>query len=326
MKRRVLIAGHWSGGSPSSPTALAALEELSRGFLSAAAHWEVEMIPFGPGQAFQEAVSGARSSRYAPIVVPDDEQGSAWAGRKAREALESDLVPILEGGHPHSVDCGIGFISSLSGIEVSDPSTLEQTLPHALSTARKILAGRDMIAAASTRRPLLGMSSVLALDPELNARSVQDRGLTSLLTRLLSTSEEKTLPLLGTKPQPKGAGRIPGSGAGGGVGAMVLAIGGRIIDTGLFLRDFLRLDERIADAELVLVLEAKLHSPNLSDSFLDVICDAAAQHALPVVAIGAESSLSAHERAQWGLNGQFITEGKHSLFQAGARIAQTWGR
>lgn len=107
---------------------------------------------------------------------------------------------------------------------------------------------------------------------------------------------------------------------------MVHAIGGRIIDTGLFLRTLLRLDERIADADLVVVFEAKLHSPNLSDAFLDVICDAAVQHALPVVAIGEESSLSAHERAQWGLNGQFITEGKLSLFQAGVRIAQTWGR
>lgn len=326
MTRRVLVAGHWSGGSPASPTALAALEEFGRGFLSSAVHWEVELIPFGPGSAFKEAVKGPGSSRYAPIVVPDDEHGSAWAGRKAREALESGLVPLLEGGHPHTLDCGIGFISSLSGIDVSDSSTLEQTLPRALSTARQILAGRDMIVAASTRRPLLGLSSVLAVDPELNARSVQDRGLTSLLTRLLSCSEEKSLPLLGSRTQSRGAGRIPGSGAGGGVGAMVHAIGGRIIDTGVFLRTLLRLDERIADADLVVVFEAKLHSPNLSDAFLDVISSAALQHALPVVAIGEESSLSAHERAQWGVNGQFITEGKLSLFQAGVRIAQTWGR
>lgn len=325
MSRRVLIAGHWLGGEPSRRTALAALEEVGEGFTASAPDWEAELVPFGPGAAFAEALGGPECSRYSPIVLPLRGGATAQAGRMARDALDAGLIPVVEGGHSQDVDCGIGFIGGFTGTELSDSSRLERDLPAAIEKARLLLAGRDMIAAASTRRPLLGMASVLAVDPGLNARQEQDRRATALLARILADADGRSLPLAGDPPAATG-GRAPGSGAGGGTAAMIGAIGGRIIDTGRLLRGIIALDERLESTDLVLVLEPDLHSPALADAFLDVLSGAASQRALPVVAIGRDSSLSAHERAEWGLNGQFLTEGRIPLRDAGKRIGRTWGR
>lgn len=324
MSRRVLIAGHWLGGEPACGTALAALTEVGGGFTAAAPGWEADLAPFGPAQVFAEALARPECSRYSPIILPERGGGTADAGRAARMTLDEGLIPVVEGGHSAQVDCGIGFIEGFTGADLSDASRLAEDLPAALEQARRILAGRDMIAAASTRRPLLGMASVLAVDPGLNAREEQDRTMTALLARILADAETRRLPLAGEREA--GGGRAPGSGAGGGTAAMIGAIGGRIVDTGRLLRGLTGLDERLDPAELVLVLEPALHSPHLSDAFLDVVTSAASQRALPVVAIGRDSSLSAHERAEWGLNGQFLTQGRIPLAEAGARIGRTWGR
>lgn len=324
MSRRVLIAGHWPDGEPERRAALAALTEVGEGFAASAPGWDAELVPFGPGEAFAEALARPECSRYAPIVLPDRGGATPEAGRAARLVLDEGLIPVVEGGHSAQVDCGIGFIEGFTGADLSDRSRLEADLPEALEEGRRILAGRDMIAAASTRRPLLGMASVLAVDPGLNARAEQDRKMTALLSRVLADVGTDLLPLAGERPA--GGGRAPGSGAGGGTAAMIGAIGGRIVDTGRLLRGLIGLDELLESADLVLVLEPALHSPSLADAFLDVLTAAASERALPVVAIGRDSSLSAHERAEWGLNGQFLTEGTIPLRDAGARIGRTWGR
>ena len=59
---------------------------------------------------------------------------------------------------------------------------------------------------------------------------------------------------------------------------------------------------------------------------MDTITNAAAELALPVVAVTVRSSLSRYERAQWGLHGVFETEARIILEEAGRRIARTWLR
>ena len=59
---------------------------------------------------------------------------------------------------------------------------------------------------------------------------------------------------------------------------------------------------------------------------MDTITNAAAELALPVVAVTVRSSLSHYERAQWGLHGVFETVARITLEEAGRRIARTWLR
>lgn len=323
MSRRVLVAGHWTGGEPAAPTALAALGAVAEGFVEQAPHWQARIRPFGAGAAFAEALEGAREDSYRPILVPFDAASTLDAGRAAREALDAGLVPVVEGGHCDEVDCGLGFLQGLTGLDLSERAELEAALPEALRIGRDLLAGRDLVAAASTRRPLLGLASVLAVGVDLEARTTQDRALTSLLARALAEGRRPSLPLAGSGAAPA-PGREPGSGAAGGAAAVIAAIGGRIFETGPFLRAATGLDAELEDCDLVIVLEPRLHSPSLSDRALDAITGAAAERALPVVALGVESSLSAPERAEWGLHGQFETLGSVGLKAAGARIARTW--
>ena len=120
--------------------------------------------------------------------------------------------------------------------------------------------------------------------------------------------------------------RQRGSGAGGGVGAVIAAIGGRIAATGDLLSSLLGLEAIIDGADLVIVAEPELASPMLAESTLDCVTRVAAAHALPVVAITHRSSLSHFEKAEWGLHGVFETEGSVTLDDAGRRVARTWLR
>lgn len=325
MTRRVAILGHWesAGGDPICPTR--ALARIAQGFTEARPHWAADIIPFGVGSAFVEAMNQAPGHSWAPISVERSEDSTARAGREAKEALDAGLTPLVEGGHLDDPDCGFGFINAFTPAPLGASPTVDE-LTTALEAVRRAFTGRDVICAASTRRPLLGMTSVLAVDPDLGARMGTDRDRLAVLARSL-TVRTLGLPLAPDPARSRESnnwGRIDGSGAAGGVGAIIAAVGGRIIPTGHFLRAALDLDARLDGADLVIVAEPRLHSPALADALLDAITSAAADLALPVVAVGEESSLSAHELAEWGMHGQFVTGTDIPLDEAGARVAKTW--
>lgn len=335
---RALLAGHWSGpGGIEGLSATTALADVARGFGSRSPEWEVDTVPFGPGRALAEAVGGAPGRALGPVVVGIEEASTARAGREVLRVLAEGFTPVVEGGHNIDVDAGLGFLEVLSGVPLGrgarpgTPVPLDEGVPLALRRARAELAGRDLLAAASTSRPLLGLASVLAIGVDLEARTVQDRALTATLARALagSAGARRSLPVLGadlrvTTPDHS---RLPGSGAAGGAAAMVAAIGGRIVATGDLLADVTDLRARMADVDLVVVLEPLLHSPHLADSVMDPLTSVAAGFALPVVAVGRESSLSSHEAAEWGLHGVITAgPGRGGLVDAGRRVARTWAR
>lgn len=148
--------------------------------------------------------------------------------------------------------------------------------------------------------------------------------MTGLLTGAFAHRPARRRALLaGTDTHPA---RGYGSGAAGGVGAIIAASGGRIVPTGQLLTDLLDLDEALKTANLLIIAEPELASPLLATSTLDCLTSAAEQLALPVVALTTRSSLSRYERAQWGLHGVFETEACVTLEDAGRRIARTWLR
>lgn len=323
---RVLVAGHWQGATPShDPSAVAALGAVGEGFRAERGDWDVDLVPFGPSRAFTEALAGVPGHPWAPIVVEAWEATTGRAGEAALAALHAGLVPVVEGGHTIDVDAGLGFLGALLGEKVTRERVVAGDLGAALVRARRALAGRDLVAAASTTRPLLGLASTMAIGVDLGARPDQDRELTAALVRAYSTvgTGHRGLPLAGGGDVDPS--RLPGSGAAGGAAAVVAALGGRIVPTGTFLADTLGLDGRAAECDLVVVLEPHLDSPRLAEALLDSITGAAAAHALPVVALGVDSTLSPHEAAQWGIHGVVTTPaGPEALRNAGSRIAHTW--
>lgn len=327
MTRRVAILGHWESAGGERIRPRAALSRIAQGFTAVRPHWAVDIIPFGAGRAFVEAMNEAQGHSWATISVERSEDSTARAGREAKEALDAGLTPLIEGGHLDDPDCGFGFINAFAPAAMGDAPTVDE-FTAALEAVRRAFTGCDVICAASTGRPLLGMTSVLAVGPDLRARPGADRDRLAMLARSLRV-RSRGLTLVSDSDrsgEPNNWGRADGSGAAGGVGAIIAAAGGRIIPSGHFLRTALDLDARLDGADLVIVAEPRLHSPDLADALLDTMTSAAADLALPVVAVGEESSLSAHERAEWGLHGQFITGTGIPLDEAGARVARTWAK
>lgn len=285
------------------------------------------LVPLGPGPVFDEAAAGAGS--FTAVRVPTGAPSTAPAGEAVRAALAGGGTVVVEGGHNAAVDCGFGFLTALTGISVHEGDDLARSLPAALDRAERIIAdsGADLVAAASTTRPLVGLDSVLAVAPGPAARPGQDPGLTALLSRELARRPRSRTLLAQAAPGPSaGAGPASarGSGSGGGVAAVIAAIGGRIVDTGPLLVALGPLRRHLEEADLLVACEPDLSFPALAESCLDAITAAAAPWAIPVVALAVRSTLSAHERAQWGLHGVFATDGALGPGAAGARIARTW--
>ena len=319
--RRVVVAGRWDGASPLLPTG-AALEEISRGVRAGCEGADVALLPFGSGPTFDEAVAASRA-QASFVRVPTDARSTRGAGERVAQALGQRMV-VVEGGHNASPDCGLGFLAGLVG--VPDCQVVGEGLPEALTRAEELVAasGTDLVCAASTPRPLLGLDSVLAVAPDLEPIEEQDTAMTGLLTEAFAHRPARRRALLaGTDTHPA---RGYGSGAAGGVGAIIAASGGRIVPTGQLLTDLLDLDEALKTANLLIITEPELASPLLATSTLDCLTGAAEQLALPVVALTTRSSLSRYERAQWGLHGVFETEACVTLEDAGRRIARTWLR
>ena len=320
---RVVVAGRWDGGVPASPTG-EALDAICRGVVAGAPEHTVLTVPFGTGPTFDEAVAALRS-QASFVRVPTDASSSREAGERVAESLGHGGTVIVEGGHNASPDCGVGFLEGLldlSGIDPRQPEALADALTRAQALVSD--ADVDLVCAASTARPLLGLDSVLAVAPDLEPIEAQDTALTAALTQAFAHRPLGRHQLLdGADVHPA---RQRGSGAGGGVGAVIAAIGGRIVATGDLLSQLLGLETALDGVDLVIAAEPELASPVLAESTLDCVTRAAATHALPVVAITHRSSLSHFEKAEWGLHGVFETEGSVTLEDAGCRVARTWLR
>lgn len=321
--KRVVIAGRWDGGVPALPTG-EALDAIRRGVYAGALDPGVVTVPFGTGPTFDEAVA-ALGPQASFVRIPTDASSSREAGECVADSLRNGAAVIVEGGHNFSLDCGAGFLEGLLGVPGIDPRQPE-VLADALTRGQNRVteAGVDLVCAASTARPLLGLDSVLAVAPDLEPIEAQDTALTAALTQAFAHRPLGRHQLLGgTDVHPA---RQRGSGAGGGVGAVIAAIGGRIASTGDLLSSLLGLEAIIDGVDLVIVAEPELASPVLAESTLDCVTHVAATHALPVVAITHRSSLSHFEKAEWGLHGVFETEGSVTLEDAGRRVARTWLR
>ncbi len=313
---QVLISGHW--GEDINP--LPALDLLARGFQSFAPTWQAYRVPFGPGRAFVEAM---RSHVDIAVLSTAEEADLKVLGARYRAAILAGQSPVVEGGHLAHTDGGVAFLEGLSGLSRADYSDFDHWFFSAIEQSRLLCRRGDFYAAFSSARPLFGPSSTLALNPDLTPRNDTDAEFNRQWMSLLHQVAQPYLPLQGQPASVVESGRIAGSGASGGAAAVISVLGGRLISDGDFLAYHTNLHSRLAEVDLVIVLEPELHSPVLAESTLPTLTEAAARLALPVLAIGRSSSLSAHERAEWGIHG-VLTDENEDFETLGQRAARTW--
>lgn len=341
---KIVLCGHWdtvagtalfplpatAAPSPSDSEALAA---CARGIIDTLPEVEVEVLAFGPGAAFVSACENAGSADHA-LTVPFDCQDATAMGAQVRERAQCGQRSVIEAGHVISVDLWMSFLAGMAGVEVNDlregasASRLREELPAIAARCREELGEYPPVFAATTMRPFSGMASMLAVNPDLSARTDISMATAAEWTAAIDeadTTARSALPLAGGA-HPRVT-TLPGSGAGGGIGAIVAACGGQIRDAGEYLAEVTGIAQHLERAHMCVILEPYLHGPLLAESYLPTVSGACADHALPAVAIGMDSSLSRHECAQWGLHGVLLgVDSADALENLGRRVAHTWLR
>ena len=315
---RAFITGHWGQENDPAP----ALRTLAQSFSAGAPSWEVSFAPFGPGQAFAEAMEG--DQRFRVLSVRDGDSLHE-AGQRFRGVLEEGKVPVLEGGHLQATDGGMSFLEGVSGAMRGANEPVETWFTRAIERAQNVVLGQEFYAAYSTSRPLFGPSSTLALEPDLSLRGTSNTDFHRLWAELLHKTMRPQLAINGQSASVVEPGRLPGSGASGGAATIIGILGGRLVSDGDFLLHHTDCKTKIEASDLLIICEPELHSPALAESSLDLLTEIASESAIPVLAIGLHSTLSAHERAQWGIHGILVDE-SGNLDALGRRAARTWAR
>ncbi|WRS29548.1 glycerate kinase [Actinomycetaceae bacterium MB13-C1-2] len=326
---------------------------------SVGASLQLRLLPFGPASAFVEALAqdGAISGNFRHIVSGRREASSVGIGSELRDLGDFKGTVLVEGGHSWSHDWGMGLLGALAGEPLLSLDDSSAKLEAAVESARSTLAGRTIVVASSTSRPLLGVGGTGYVAPDLSLRQNYSSGsehekAISRWAQVLKGASQRTVDALRAinltpiesrirteiagpgpvSPSPVAAAVDPtlleGSGVAGGSGALLAALGVPIRSTWETLSTLSQLPKLVGEADLIVAVEPHLDSPNLVDSALRKVCALASLDAVPVVAVATQSSLSGPERADIGLHGvSLIRAGTRDPFvDVGRRIAQTWIR
>jgi glycerate kinase len=193
---------------------------------------------------------------------------SRGVGQLIAEALRAGARRIVVGlGGTACTDGGREMIAELGGLEA----------------ARRQLAGVELIAASDVEYPLLGpWGAARVFGPQKGADTPTVAALEVRLEAWALELEEA-------------AGRDvsaePGAGAGGGIGAGLLALGGRCQSGAAIIAKHTQLEEDLAVAELIVTGEGQFDEQSLHGKVVGSLADAAGPLGIPVVVLAGQVSL-----------------------------------
>jgi glycerate 2-kinase len=193
---------------------------------------------------------------------------SRGVGQLIAEALRAGATRLVVGlGGSACTDGGQGMIAELGGLEA----------------ARRRLADIDLIAASDVEYPMLGpwgASRVFAPQKGADMATVA-----KLEVRLEAWALELD----------EAAGRDvsaePGAGAAGGIGAGLLALGGRCESGAAIIAEHTRLAEDLDVAELIVTGEGQFDEQSLHGKVVGALADAARPLGIPVVVLAGQVCL-----------------------------------
>lgn len=276
----------------------------------------------GPG--FIEVLAGRVGEvRIAPVSGPlDDEVTAQWV-------LDSDTAYIecaqacglaLLGGKP-TVDTalaahsgGVGqlldialeagatrIVVGLGGSSCTDGGRALIEALGGLGEAQRRLAGVELIVASDVEHPLLGpMGAAAVFGPQKGA----DPATVDVLTHRLDDWADVLNAVAGWKVTDE-----PGAGAAGGIGAALLALGGRREAGAAVIAEHTGLAADIAAADLIITGEGRFDDQSLHGKVISALAAGAREHQIPVLVLAGQVQLDADQlRAAGILAAHSITE------------------
>ena len=198
-----------------------------------------------------------------------------------------------------------------------------------LAAARKVLADVELIAATDVEHPLLGpMGAAAVFGPQKGA----DPDTVRVLERRLSGWAAELNAAAGRTVSDE-----PGAGAAGGIGAALLAMGGRRESGAAIIAECTRLAEDIAAAELVITGEGRFDDQSLHGKVVSAIASGARSRRIPVLVLAGQVTLDQVELRDAGITAAYsisdyagsvrlaIDDAANQLAGLAEVTASTWG-
>lgn len=259
-------------------------------------------------------------------------------------AVEAGARTVVVGlGGSATNDGGAGMLVPLGVTPLDDAG---RALPYggaALTAVAALdgeprLRGATLVAATDVDNPLLGLHGASSVfGPQKGADRADVLLLDAALTRWADVLTQR---LPGCPP---GLGTLPGGGAAGGLGAAVLALGGRCESgIGLVTRA-VRLDAALDAADLVITGEGSFDHQSLRGKVVAGVAGAARDRGVPCVVLAGRVSTGRREAAAAGVTDAYslvehfggeerggvdaaMTRPAEGLRALGARLAGQWSR
>jgi glycerate kinase len=193
---------------------------------------------------------------------------SRGVGELIAEAVRCGARTVVVGlGGSGCTDGGRGMIEALGGI----------------GEAVRTLAGIDLIAATDVEHPLLGPTGAAAVfGPQKGADPATVARLEDRLSRWSAELRAAT---------GRAVDGLPGAGAAGGLGAALLALGGRRESGAALIAAHTGTDREITRADLVATGEGRLDEQSLRGKVVGSLAGAARRHGVPVLVLAGQVTL-----------------------------------
>lgn len=193
---------------------------------------------------------------------------SRGVGQLIAAALKAGAVRIVVGlGGSACTDGGQGMIHELGGLD----------------TARQWLAGIDVIAASDVEYPLLGpWGAARVFAPQKGA----DAATVAKLEERLEAWAQVLDTVAGRDVSAE-----PGAGAAGGIGAGLLALGGRCESGAAIFAELTNFDDDLEDADMIVTGEGHFDEQSLHGKVVGEIAAAARPLGIPVIVLAGQVSV-----------------------------------
>ncbi len=193
---------------------------------------------------------------------------SRGVGQLIAEAMRTGATRIVVGlGGSACTDGGQGMIAELGGLD----------------SARRQLANVELIAASDTEYPLLGpWGAARVFGPQKGADTVT---VAALEVRLQAWA------LILEAVAGRDVSAEPGAAAAGGLGAGLLALGGRCESGAAIIAHHTRLEDDLDTAELIVTGEGRFDEQSLHGKVVGFLADAARPRGVPVIVLAGQVGL-----------------------------------
>ena len=262
------------------------------------------------GIAYLESAQACGLHLLAPDERDPMRATSYGLGPLVAAAVEAGVRRIVVGlGGSATNDAGAGMLAALGAAPLDAAG---YALPYggaALATCAGLggvprLRDVHLVAATDVDNPLTGPSGTSAVfGPQKGASPDQVRLLDAALANFAGVLERE-LPAC-----PPGLAQLPGGGAAGGLGAAILACGGRR-ESGIDLVIRLTgLEQAVADADLVITGEGKFDEQSLRGKVVAGVARLASEHRVPCVVLAGQVAAEPDHAVAAGVTESFsLTE------------------